>query len=149
MAKYIEREALVEWLKRIPLKDLSDGRGLCRVIFEDDFKRAIKKIPKGIIVDVSPVRHGRWLHTEEPLGWKDVDCMECSACHDSWIIEEDCCFDDMPLCTYITPTLTTVHVPKQYMGEIAVKRLSEMIANPSASPVKIEIATSLIKRKSC
>ena len=60
MAKYIDREALVEWLKRIPLKDLSDGRGLCRVIFEDDFKRAIKKIPKGIIVDVAPVRHGRW-----------------------------------------------------------------------------------------
>lgn len=60
MAKYIDREALVEWLKRIPLKDLSDGRGLCRVIFEDDFKRAIKKIPKGIIVDVAQVRHGRW-----------------------------------------------------------------------------------------
>lgn len=58
-------------------------------------------------------------------------------------------FDDMPLCTYITPTLTTVHVPKQYMGEIAVKRLSEMIENPKASPVKIEIATSLMKRKSC
>lgn len=61
MAKYIDREALVEWLKRIPLKDLSDGRGLCRVIFEDDFKRAIKKIPKGIIVDVAPVRHGQWI----------------------------------------------------------------------------------------
>ena len=61
MAKYIDREALVEWLKRIPLKDLSDGRGLCRVIFEEDFKRAIKKIPKGIIVDVAPVRHGRWV----------------------------------------------------------------------------------------
>ena len=60
MAKYIDREALVEWLKRIPLKDLSDGRGLCRVIFEEDFKRAIKKIPKGIIVDVATVRHGRW-----------------------------------------------------------------------------------------
>ena len=28
MAKYIDLEALVEWLKRIPLKDLSDGRGL-------------------------------------------------------------------------------------------------------------------------
>ena len=61
MAKYIDREALVEWLKRIPLKDLSDGLGLCRVIIEDDFKRAIKKIPKGIIVDVAPVRHGRWI----------------------------------------------------------------------------------------
>ena len=23
--------------------------------------------------DVAPVVHGRWLHTEEPLGWKDVD----------------------------------------------------------------------------
>ena len=55
MAKYIDREALVEWLKRIPLKDLSDGLGLCRVIMEDDFKKAIKKMPKGIIVDAVPV----------------------------------------------------------------------------------------------
>ena len=55
MAKYIDREALVEWLKRIPLKDLSDGRGLCRVIMEDDFKKAIKKMPKGTIADVAPV----------------------------------------------------------------------------------------------
>ena len=36
----------------------------------------------------------------KPLGWKDVDCMECSACHDSWIIEEDYCFDNMPLWNY-------------------------------------------------
>ena len=55
MAKYIEREALVEWLKRIPLKDLSDGLGLCRVIMEDDFKKAIKKMPKAIIVDAVTV----------------------------------------------------------------------------------------------
>ena len=57
-------------------------------------------IGKTTSADVTPVRHGRWLHTEEPLGWKDVDCMECSACHDSWIIEEDYCFDDMPLWNY-------------------------------------------------
>ena len=55
MTKYINREALIEWLKRIPLKDLSDGLGLCRVIREDDFKKAIKKMPKGIIVDAVPV----------------------------------------------------------------------------------------------
>ena len=55
MAKYIDRDALVEWLKRIPLKDLSNGLGLCRVIMEDDFKKAIKKMPKGIIVDAVPV----------------------------------------------------------------------------------------------
>ena len=85
MAKYIDREALVEWLKRIPLKDLSDGRGLCRVIFEDDFKRAIKKIPKGIIVDVAPVRHGRWVqvivHVETDDGFVDRVEECCSACH--------------------------------------------------------------------
>ena len=55
MTKYIVRDALVEWLKRIPLKDLSDGLGLCRVIMEDDFKKAIKNMPKGIIVDAVPV----------------------------------------------------------------------------------------------
>lgn len=61
MAKYIEREELVEWMKRIPLKDLSDGLGLCRVIMEEDFKRAIRTIPAGTIIDVAPVRHGRWI----------------------------------------------------------------------------------------
>ena len=60
MAKYIDREALIEWLKRIPIIDLSDGRGLCRVIMEDDFKKAIKKMPKGIIADVEPVKRGMW-----------------------------------------------------------------------------------------
>ena len=56
MAKYyIDREALVEWLKRIPLKDLSDGLGLCRIIREEDFKKAIKNIPKGIIIGAVPV----------------------------------------------------------------------------------------------
>lgn len=49
MAKYIERDAFIAWLKKIPMVDLSDGRGLCRVIFEDDFKRAIKNMPENII----------------------------------------------------------------------------------------------------
>ena len=75
MTKYIDREALVEWLKRIPLIDLSDGRGLCRVIMEDDFKKAIKKMPKGIIADVAPVRHGKWLY-DDYYDIGDV-CSEC------------------------------------------------------------------------
>lgn len=55
MPKYIERDSFVEWLKNIPLKDLSDGLGLCRVIMEDDFKRAIKNIPESIIHDYEVV----------------------------------------------------------------------------------------------
>lgn len=77
MAKYIEREELVEWLKRIPLKDLSDGLGLCRVIMEEDFKRAIRTIPAGTIIDVAPVVHGRWIMHDDEFG---LTC-ECSACH--------------------------------------------------------------------
>ena len=55
MDKYIDRDALIEWLKRIPLKDLSDGLGLCRVIMEDDFKKAIKNMPKEIVVDTMEI----------------------------------------------------------------------------------------------
>lgn len=72
MAKYINREELVAWLKRIPLKDLSDGLGLCRVIMEEDFKRAIRAIPEGAIVDLEPVRHGRWGKSGPLLG-----CDQC------------------------------------------------------------------------
>ena len=68
MAKYIDREALIEWLKRIPLKDLSEGLGLCQVIMEDDFKKAIKNMPKGIIVDaVEVVRCKDCIHSYDDL----------------------------------------------------------------------------------
>ena len=84
MAKYIDREALVEWLKCVPLKDLSDGLGLCRIIMEDDFKKAIKKMPKGIIADVAPVRHGRWKRC-----WKNL--CECSECGEVVSVRNNYC----------------------------------------------------------
>ena len=90
MAQYIDREALIDWLKRIPLKDLSDGLGLCRVIMEDDFKKAIKKMPKGIISDVATVTPGRWLSWDELHGGSTpaktvlgVFCSECKRQSDS------------------------------------------------------------------
>lgn len=57
-------------------------------------------------------------------------------------------FDDVPLCTYIEPPLSTIRVPKQYMGKLAVRRLCELIQDPDNIPVKMEVATSLIDRKS-
>ena len=50
METYIKRDAFIAWLKRIPIKDLSDGLGLCRIIMEEDFKRAIRELPEGIIL---------------------------------------------------------------------------------------------------
>lgn len=76
MAEYVEREALIAWLKRIQLKDLSDGRGLCRVIFEEDFKHAIRTLPDGAIADVAPVRHGHWIDGFIP----DSMLCGCSEC---------------------------------------------------------------------
>lgn len=57
-------------------------------------------------------------------------------------------FDDMPFCTVMEPALSTIRVPKYYMGEMAVQRLAELIRHPESEPVKIEINTSLVRRKS-
>lgn len=89
MAKYIDREALIEWLKRIRLIDLSDGRGLCRVIMEDDFKKAIKKMPKGIIADVAPVVRCK----DCKHSWEDIGGLTCShgVCVDCAVLADFYC----------------------------------------------------------
>ena len=56
-------------------------------------------------------------------------------------------FDDLPMTAYLEPPLTTIHVPKKYIGEMAVKRLVEII-NKKQSPVKIEVSTQLKERRS-
>ena len=94
MAKYIDREALIEWLKGIKLIDLSDGLGLCRVIMEDDLKKAIKKMPKGIIADVAPVRHGRWIEKEKYTFGVLYDCSIC----DNRILDNDHSWNYCPNC---------------------------------------------------
>lgn len=68
MAKYIDLEALVNWLKHIPLKDLSDGQGLCRVIMEDDFKAAISSLPESAVADMVPVVHCKDCMYSRPAG---------------------------------------------------------------------------------
>lgn len=56
-------------------------------------------------------------------------------------------FDNMPLSSVIEPALSTIHVPKQYMGEAAARRLIESIRYPGQPPVKLQISTALIKRQ--
>ena len=57
-------------------------------------------------------------------------------------------FDNLPISSIIEPALTTIHVPKQYMGELAVNRLISVLTGPHSYPVKTELYTSLVKRKS-
>ena len=57
-------------------------------------------------------------------------------------------FDDLPACEYMNPALTTVAVPKQYMGEVAVIRLIQLIEGGPALPLAIQVFTRLIRRRS-
>ena len=45
MSDYISRQAAIDWASKIPVHDLSDGKGLCRVIFAEDFLNALKEFP--------------------------------------------------------------------------------------------------------
>lgn len=56
-------------------------------------------------------------------------------------------FDNMPVSSVIEPALSTIHVPKQYMGEAAIQRLSSLMADPGQPPVKIQVSTTLLKRQ--
>ncbi len=82
MAEYIEREVTCE-----------DCIHYAICIFHhhgDENKKCVHFKNKANVVEV---RHGEWLLTKEPLGWQDVDCVECSACRDSWVCGEDFDFD--------------------------------------------------------
>ncbi len=57
-------------------------------------------------------------------------------------------FDNISSSLYETPPLTTVNVPKEYMGKIAADRMITLLNDRDAQSIKITINTQLIKRKS-
>ena len=57
-------------------------------------------------------------------------------------------FDDMPICEFLEPPLTTMDVPKKRMGELAMKLLVQKIHQDLKIPVKIELSVRLHERKS-
>ena len=67
--------------------------------------------------DVVKVWHGKWLESQEPLGWCDVDCIECSVCHESWIIDEDSSIDDYECMWHHCPHCGAKMEGKEVEGE--------------------------------
>lgn len=57
-------------------------------------------------------------------------------------------FDNTAACEMLEPPLTTIHVPKQAMGQLAVERLTAIINRKPSANIKIEIETTLVKRRS-
>lgn len=135
----------------------------------DGFYKAIRKngmsTSRSIVHRLTPSVEGAYADMEELLSrgdplancyFADNDLIAAGAAkalkEAGYRIPQDIAivgFDNMPICTYIEPTLTTIHVPKQYMGRMAVQRLHERICNPDSQPIKLEISTTLQKRKSC
>ena len=67
-------------------------------------------------------------------------------------IPDDLCvvgFDDISWAQMNKPPLSTVHVFKRRMGELAAQRLLDCIHNPDAVPVKTMVSTKLVLRASC
>ena len=99
MAEYIEREAVIDeiesttWYHINCQKNLVEGAACeADALYKaTDIYNVIKSAPTA---DVVEVRHGKWIENQEPLGWCDVDCAECSVCHESWIMDEDSSIDD-------------------------------------------------------
>ena len=90
--EYIEREALLQVLEELGGWD--DPPDLWAEGYAWGTFRALRRVEDQPTADVVEVRHGKWIETQEPLGWCDVDCAECSVCHESWIIDEDSSIDD-------------------------------------------------------
>ena len=58
-------------------------------------------------------------------------------------------FDDIPICEYLTPSLTTISVDKQQLGEESVKSLVAMVRNETKKKtIKVRVKAELCVRKS-
>lgn len=55
-------------------------------------------------------------------------------------------FDNISESKIIEPALTSIHIPRQFMGQIAMQKLVQCITDPVPHVTKTEINTSLVKR---
>jgi LacI family transcriptional regulator len=58
-------------------------------------------------------------------------------------------FDDIAFARDLDPPLTTIHVPKELVGELAVRTLIERIKHPERPPIVHMVPTTLVVRSSC
>ena len=58
-------------------------------------------------------------------------------------------FDDIPESAFTAPSLTTVHIHKDLIGELAAERAIRRIENPDMIPLLIQTPTHVVIRQSC
>lgn len=58
-------------------------------------------------------------------------------------------FDNLPMSSLLSPSLTTIDVPKQHIGSMAIRLIDEMIiAQTRNPPIKALVTGTLIIRES-
>ena len=57
--------------------------------------------------------------------------------------------DDIETAQFLSPMLTTIHVPMEEMGQLAAKILIDRIDGGHTLPMKINLPFYLSKRESC
>ncbi len=57
-------------------------------------------------------------------------------------------YDDIELARYLSPPLTTVHQPKDELGELAIDTLIHRLSDPDASPQTLVLTPELVIRGS-
>ena len=55
-------------------------------------------------------------------------------------------FDNISEGRVIDPSLTTIDIPRKFMGQTAAAQLIKQLLNPVPHTVKIEVSTSVVKR---
>lgn len=57
--------------------------------------------------------------------------------------------DDIDIAQYVSPMLTTIHIPTEELGQMAAKLLIDRIENGNHLPVKVELPFYISVRESC
>lgn len=57
--------------------------------------------------------------------------------------------DNIEMCQYVSPMLTSIDIPKEDLGKFALKLLLDRIEGGHHNPVKLEVPFRLIQRESC
>lgn len=57
--------------------------------------------------------------------------------------------DNTEICQFTTPMLSSIHIPKEELGKMAVKILIDRIEGGHRLPMKLEIPFNLVTRESC
>lgn len=57
--------------------------------------------------------------------------------------------DDIDIAQYVSPMLTTMHIPIEEMGKMTAKTLIDRINNGHTLPLKVSLPYYMAKRESC